>query len=109
MNLFKNQRSLKKLSRHPLAIAGTAVLAVFYAIMIFAEFIAPYDYDNGDRDLSFVPPGTTDDAEQDFVNSGPAGFDRWDLFYPFAPKPMLVWPSDRDFYSTYSSQYIANG
>jgi dienelactone hydrolase len=59
--------------------------------------------------LSFVPPGTTDDAEQDFVNSGPSGFDRWDLFYPFAPRPMLIWPSDRDFYSTYSSQYIANG
>jgi hypothetical protein len=59
--------------------------------------------------MSFVPPGTTDDAEQDFVNSGPSGFDRWDLFYPFAPKPMLIWPSDRDFYSTYSSQYITNG
>lgn len=57
----------------------------------------------------FLPPGSTDDAEQDFVNSGPVGFDRWDLFYPFAPKPMLIWPSDRDFYSTYSSQYIVNG
>ena len=59
--------------------------------------------------LPFIPPGSTDDAEQDFVDSGPVGFDRWDLFYPFAPKPMLIWPSDRDFYSTYSSQYIQNG
>jgi dienelactone hydrolase len=59
--------------------------------------------------LPFLPPGSTDDAEQDFVNSGPVGFDRWDLFYPFAPKPMLIWPSDRDFYSTYSSQYVTNG
>ncbi|MBZ5594316.1 MAG: acetylxylan esterase [Acidobacteriia bacterium] len=59
--------------------------------------------------LPFIPPGSTDDAEQDFVDSGPAGFDRWDLFYPFAPKPMLIWPSDRDFYATYSSGYIANG
>src|SRR5581483_7484717 len=57
----------------------------------------------------FLPPGSTDDAEQDFVNSGPAGFDRWDLFYSFAPKPLLIWPSDRDFYATYSSQYIVNG
>ncbi len=57
----------------------------------------------------FLPPGSTDDAEQDFVNSGPAGFDRWDLFYPFAPKPMLIWPSDRDFYSTYSPNYVSNG
>lgn len=59
--------------------------------------------------LTFLPPGSTDDAEQDFVYSAPAGFDRWDLFYPFAPKPMLIWPSDRDFYATYSPEYIANG
>jgi pimeloyl-ACP methyl ester carboxylesterase len=59
--------------------------------------------------VPFLAPGATDDAEQDFVNSGPAGFDRWDLFYPFAPKPMLVWPSDRDFYATYSPEYIRNG
>jgi dienelactone hydrolase len=57
----------------------------------------------------FLPPGSTDDAEQDLVNSGPLGFDRWDLFYPFAPKPLLIWPSDRDFYATYSPQYISNG
>ncbi len=59
--------------------------------------------------LPFISPGSTDDAEQDFLDSGPVGFDRWDLFYPFAPKPMLIWPSDRDFYATYSSQYITNG
>jgi dienelactone hydrolase len=59
--------------------------------------------------LPFISPGSTDDAEQDFVDSGPVGFDRWDLFYPFAPKPMLIWPSDHDFYSTYSSQYLTNG
>jgi pimeloyl-ACP methyl ester carboxylesterase len=59
--------------------------------------------------VPFRAPGATDDAEQDFVGSGPLGFDRWDLLYPFAPKPMLVWPSDRDFYATYSSEYIRNG
>jgi dienelactone hydrolase len=59
--------------------------------------------------LPFLPPGSTDDAEQDFVDSGPVGFDRWDLLYPFAPKPLLIWPSDRDFYATYSSEYITNG
>ncbi len=57
----------------------------------------------------FLPPGAVDDAEQNFVDSGPVGFDRWDLFYPFAPKPMLILPSDRDFLATYSSQYIRNG
>lgn len=59
--------------------------------------------------VPFRPPGATDDAEQDLAGSGPFGFDRWDLFYPFAPKPMLIWPSDRDFNATYSSKYIRNG
>ena len=64
------------------------------------ENVACPDYD---------PPGSTDDAEQDFVDSGPAGFDRWDLFYPFAPKPLLVAVSDKDSFGTYSPRYIGNG
>jgi hypothetical protein len=50
-----------------------------------------------------------DDAEQNFINAGPAGFDRWDLLYPMAPKPMLVSVSARDFFGTYSPVYIENG
>src|SRR5712692_703048 len=57
----------------------------------------------------FNPPGSTDDAEQDFIASGPAGFDRWDLMYPFAPKPLLVSVSDKDFFGTYSPDYISSG
>ncbi|MBO0858206.1 MAG: acetylxylan esterase [Chloracidobacterium sp.] len=57
----------------------------------------------------FIAPGSTDDAEQDFVNSGPLGFDRWDLLYPLAPKPLLVSVSDRDFFGTYSPNYISSG
>jgi peptide/nickel transport system permease protein len=56
MNILKNQRSLRKLLRHPLAVAGFVVLAFFYIVMIFAEIIAPYSFDNGKRDISFVPP-----------------------------------------------------
>ena len=56
----------------------------------------------------FLPPGATDDAEQDLFGAGALGMDRWDLFYPFAPKPMLIWPSDRDYYATYSPNYIHN-
>jgi dienelactone hydrolase len=56
----------------------------------------------------FAPPGTVDDAEQDLLNAA-LGFDRWDLLYPFAPKPLLVMPSERDFYATYSPDYIRNG
>jgi dienelactone hydrolase len=57
----------------------------------------------------FDPPGSTDDAEQDFVASGPLGFDRWDLLYPFAPKPLWISVSAKDFFGTYSPQYLANG
>ncbi len=57
----------------------------------------------------FNPPGSTDDAEQNFVASGPAGFDRWDLLYPLAPKPLLILASDKDFFGTYSPNYISSG
>lgn len=58
---------------------------------------------------NFNPPGSTDDAEQNFIASGPAGFDRWDLFYPLAPKPLLVLVSEKDFFGTYSPNYISSG
>jgi dienelactone hydrolase len=57
----------------------------------------------------FNPPGSTDDAEQDFVNSGPLGFDRWDLLYPMAPKPLLVIVSEHDSFGTYSPSYLQSG
>lgn len=58
---------------------------------------------------NFNPPGSTDDAEQDPVGGGPLGFDRWDWLYPLAPKPLLVLASDRDFFGTYSPNYISSG
>jgi len=58
---------------------------------------------------NFDAPGSTDDAEQDFVGSGAVGFDRWDLLYPLAPKPLLVSVSNRDFFGTYSPRYISSG
>lgn len=57
----------------------------------------------------YFPPGSTDDAEQDFIGSGPLGFDRCDLLWPFAPKPLLVAVSARDFFGTYSPSYLASG
>jgi cephalosporin-C deacetylase-like acetyl esterase len=59
--------------------------------------------------IPFHSPGSTDDAEQDFVGSGPLAFDRWDLLYPFAPKPLLVAVSARDFFGTYSPSYAESG
>jgi dienelactone hydrolase len=58
---------------------------------------------------NFNPPGSTDDAEQDFPGAGPLGFDRWDLLYPIAPKPLLVLPSAQDFAGTYSANYVSSG
>jgi dienelactone hydrolase len=57
----------------------------------------------------FNPPGSTDDAEQDLIGSGPLGFDRWDLLYPMAPKPLLIIVSERDSFGTYSPSYIQSG
>jgi cephalosporin-C deacetylase-like acetyl esterase len=57
----------------------------------------------------FVAPGSSDDAEQDFIGSGPLAFDRWDLLWPFAPKPLLVAVSAHDFFGTYSPSYERNG
>jgi dienelactone hydrolase len=58
---------------------------------------------------NFDPPGATDDAEQDLVGSAPLGFDRWDLLYPLAPKPLQIQVSSRDFFGTYSPNYIDSG
>ncbi len=58
---------------------------------------------------NFNPPGSTDDAEQDLINSGPLGFDRWDLLYPIAPKPLLIQVSAHDFFGTYSPRYLSDG
>ncbi len=57
----------------------------------------------------FLPPGSTDDAEQNFPGSGPLGFDRWDLLWPMAPKPLLIAASARDFFGTYSPSYETSG
>jgi dienelactone hydrolase len=58
--------------------------------------------------VPFFSPGSTDDAEQDLVGSGPLAFDRWDLLWPFAPKPLLIAVSARDFFGTYSPSYEAS-
>ena len=59
--------------------------------------------------MPFFAPGSTDDAEQDLIGSAPLGFDRWDLLWPMAPKPLLVAASARDFFGTYSASYAASG
>jgi hypothetical protein len=57
----------------------------------------------------FHPPGSVDDAEQNIIGSGPTGFDRWDLLWPFAPRPLLILTSAKDFFGVYSPDYQENG
>ncbi|MBY0506137.1 MAG: acetylxylan esterase [Bryobacteraceae bacterium] len=57
----------------------------------------------------FIAPGSVDDAEQNFIGGGPAGFDRWDTLYPLAPKPIAFVMSGRDFQGTYSPNYLLDG
>ncbi len=113
-------RSLDVLASHPMVDpariatsgqSGGATLSMFLVAVddrIAASVVCSGNTENvACRD--FVSPGSTDDAEQNFPGSGPLGWDRWDLFYPFAPKPMLVTVSDKDFFGTYSPNYISSG
>ncbi|NLE01419.1 MAG: ABC transporter permease [Fibrobacter sp.] len=77
MNIFKNNRAAYKFFRHPLALPGLIVLVVLYFIMIFAEFIAPYDYDNGDRSISYQPP-----SKIHFIHNGK--FSLQPFVYPYS-------------------------
>ena len=44
------------LKKSPLAIAGGAVLALFYALALVAPFVAPYSEEEMDRRSYFHPP-----------------------------------------------------
>jgi hypothetical protein len=57
----------------------------------------------------FLAPGSSDDAEQDLIGSGQLGFDRWDMLWPMAPKPLLIAVSAHDFFGTYSPAYERSG
>jgi dienelactone hydrolase len=112
-------RSLDYLAGHPLVDpkslasvgqSGGATLTMLLAAMddrlaVVAEF-------SGNTEnltcKNFLPPGSTDDAEQDLIGSAPLGLDRWDLLYPFAPKPLLVSISDKDSFGTYSPNYVSD-
>jgi len=49
-------RILRKLRRHKPASAAAVVLVLLYLGMLFADFIAPYHYDNEQRQNSYNPP-----------------------------------------------------
>ncbi|MDO5576598.1 MAG: ABC transporter permease [Fibrobacter sp.] len=89
MSLLKENREVQKFLRHPLAVSGLVVLAVLYFIMIFAEFIAPYGYDNENRGNSYQPP-----SRIHFVHNG-----------KFSLQP-VVYPWSFTFNEYYERTYI---
>ncbi|MDW8353543.1 MAG: acetylxylan esterase [Bryobacterales bacterium] len=120
LQLWDAVRSLDYLASHPLADpkrlgstgqSGGGTLTMLLACVddrLAAAAVCCGNTENfACRD--FHPPGATDDAEQNLIESGPAGFDRWDLLYPMAPKPLLVAVSARDFFGTYSPAYLEDG
>ncbi|MFH1784150.1 MAG: ABC transporter permease [bacterium] len=48
--------AMRRLRRHRLAMFGCVILGVLYFCAIFADFIAPYHYDNERRTNSYNPP-----------------------------------------------------
>ena len=118
--LWDAVRSLDYLAAHPmvdpLRLASTGQSGGATLTMLLAAVdsrLAAAVVSSGNTEnvacANFNPPGSTDDAEQDLINSGSVGFDRWDLLYPLAPKPLLILVSAHDYYGTYSPRYLANG
>jgi dienelactone hydrolase len=113
-------RSLDVLAAHPLVdpkrLASTGQSGGATLTMLLAavdDRLAAAAVSSGNTEnfacADFDPPGSVDDAEQDLVGSGPVAFDRWDLLYPLAPKPLLIIASAHDFFGTYSPRYLSNG
>jgi hypothetical protein len=113
-------RSLDFLAAHPsvdptrLASAGQSGGATLTMLLACVdERLAAAAVSSGNTEdlatANFDAPGSTDDAEQDLIGSGPLGFDRWDLLYPIAPKPLLIEVSAHDFFGTYSPRYLEDG
>jgi len=48
--------AMRRLRKHTLALAGFWTLVVLYAMMVFAEFVAPYGFKTSDRERPYQPP-----------------------------------------------------
>jgi len=48
--------AMRRLRRHKLALVGLAVLVLMYLTALFADFVAPYRYDNEDRKRPYFSP-----------------------------------------------------
>ncbi|MBV9265507.1 MAG: acetylxylan esterase [Acidobacteriaceae bacterium] len=113
-------RSLDVLASHPLVDSsrliaagqsGGATLSMMLAAVDDRLAGAVVSSGNTENVVSraFIPPGAVDDAEQNFLFGAPAGFDRWDLLWPLAPKPLLILTTTKDSGDTYSPNYNSSG
>ncbi|HLK20781.1 MAG TPA: acetylxylan esterase [Bryobacteraceae bacterium] len=120
MQTWDAVRSLDVLASHPMVDpkrlastgqSGGATITMFLAAVDDRLACAAVSSGNTENFAcaNFHPPGSVDDAEQDLVGAGPLGFDRWDLLWPIAPKPLLVLTSAKDSFGTYSPNYEDNG
>ena len=120
MQTWDAVRSLDVLASHPLVdskrLASTGQSGGATVTMLLAavdDRLACAAVSSGNTEnfacAKFHPPGSTDDAEQNLIGSAPLGFDRWDLLWPFAPKPLLILSSAKDFFGTYSPNYEDSG
>jgi peptide/nickel transport system permease protein len=78
MNLLQNNRTAQKLFRHPLVLPGVTILFILYTLAIFSEFIAPYHFDNSNRQLSFQPPNRIH-----FIHNGSFSFQPFVYSYSY--------------------------
>ena len=120
MQTWDAVRSLDVLASHPLVdpkrLASTGQSGGATVTMLLAavdDRLACAAVSSGNTEnlacANFHPPGSTDDAEQNLISSGPLEMDRWDLLWPIAPKPLLILSSAKDFFGTYSPSYEENG
>lgn len=120
MQVWDAVRSLDYLAAHPLVDpkrlgstgqSGGATLTMLLAAADDRLAAAAVSMGNTENFAcaGFDPPGSADDAEQNLLGSAPLGFDRFDLLYPLAPKPLLLEVSARDFFGTYSPRYLDAG
>jgi cephalosporin-C deacetylase-like acetyl esterase len=118
--LWDAMRSLDVLASHPQVdpkrLASTGQSGGGTLTMILAAMddrLAAAAVSSGNTEnfavTPFLAPGSSDDAEQDLIGSGPLAFDRWDMLWPIAPKPLLVATSGHDYFGTYSPNYERSG
>ena len=113
-------RSLDVLASHPMVDpkrlastgnSGGGTLTML--LMAVDDRLACASVDCGNTEnvacANYNPPGSTDDAEQNFLFGGVVGFDRWDTVYPHVPKPLQFLLSAKDSQGTYSPRYLENG